>query len=215
MAAFKAARLSVTPTEVAVVAAVVGNGEVAVLGRQLEQSRQAIVELTMIMNEQREATALLHSKLDLAEDNRKADAKAAARVAEAAVKSGAATEKRRGKERAEDMNSEKIREAKRGRERVEDKAAIKEQERKQAEDRAEDQKLAAEERLAESDRAKSAEVSSHALLMRLLSSNDGLNMMAIEIKEAREARLREAEAALAGKKGSRARKAVGEGKVED
>ena len=115
------------------VAAEVGNGEVAVLGRQLEQSRQAIVELTMIMNEQREATALLHSKLDLAEDNRKADAKAAARVAEAAVKSGAATEKRRGKERAEDMNSAKIREAKRGRERVEDKAAIKEQERKQAE----------------------------------------------------------------------------------
>ena len=215
MAAFKAARLSVTPTEVAVVAAAVGNGEVAVLGRQLEQSRQAIVELTMITNEQREATALLHSKLDPTEPNRKADAKAAARVAEAAVKSGADTEKRRGKERAEDMNSEKIREAKRGRERVEDKAAIKEQERKQAEDRAEDQKLAAEERLAESDRAKSAEVSSHALLMRLLSSNDGLNMMAIEIKEAREARLREAEAALAGKKGSRARKAVGEGKVED
>jgi hypothetical protein len=125
---------------------------------------------------------------------------------------GVVAEKKRNREREEDKSASKLGEAKRGKERADDKAAAKELERKHASDRVDDQKLAADERLAESVRAQKAEAMSTALLNRLLNANDGLAMMATECKESREARQREAEGtALAGKKGGRARKAVGEG----
>ena len=92
-------------------------------------------------------------------------------------------------------------------ERAEDKAASELREQKREADRAEDQELAAAERRAESNRAVRAEETNNALIARLLSSNDGLTLLSLELKESREARQREAGQA---RKGARTRNAVGD-----